>query len=355
MNPAAVGVAAAVAWCAGAGVWLAWAWGPRVSRAARLRAVLAQPVRPPATPPLDRALGHLLDRTPGGGRGLRHGVRPRSDGADTGLAGGTVGGSPAGLAVGSPGALVGGSACGPVGAAARRYGAVVAGRAGHEVWVLVVGAVVALAGRSPLPLLLGAAAMPVARRALRARARRAVRDRRADEVIALCGALVGEMRAGRHPGDALSEVARAPDGGLGAARTTVLAAARFGGDVPGELTTAAREPGAEGLVGLAVCWRVAVDQGAGLAAGLERLEGALRAERDQRAELRAQLAGARATAVMLAGLPVVGLLLGAALGAEPLRVLLHTGPGLVCLAVGGVLEATGLWWASRIVRGAEVG
>ncbi|MFI6528743.1 type II secretion system F family protein [Streptomyces uncialis] len=275
------------------------------------------------------------------------------------MAGGAFGGSLAGLAGGSPGVLMGGSAGGSargrVGVTVRRWGAVVAGRVGHEVWVLVAGAVVALAGRSPLPLLLGAAAMPVTRRALRARAQRAARDRRADEVIALCGALVGEMRAGRHPGEALSEVARAPDGGLGAARTTVLAAARFGGDVPGELTAAARESGAEGLVGLAVCWRVAVDQGAGLAAGLERLEAALRAERDQRAELRAQLAGARATAVMLAGLPVVGLLLGAALGAEPLRVLLHTGPGLVCLAVGGALEVTGLWWASRIVRGAEVG
>ncbi len=93
--------------------------------------------------------------------------------------------------------------------------------------------------------------------------------------------------------------------------------------------------GAEGLRGLAACWRVAVDQGAGLAAGLDRLEGALRAERDQRADLRAQLAGARATAVMLAGLPVLGLLLGFALGADPLHVLLHTGPDwVVCWSAG---------------------
>ncbi|MDF3150187.1 hypothetical protein PBV88_55875, partial [Streptomyces sp. T21Q-yed] len=100
-------------------------------------------------------------------------------------------------------------------------------------------------------------------------------------------------------------------------------------------------------------WRVAVDQGAGLAAGLDRLEGALRAERDQRADLRAQLAGARSTVVMLAGLPVLGLLLGAAMGADPLHVLLHTGAGLGCVLVGGVLEALGMWWALRIVRGAE--
>ena len=82
-------------------------------------------------------------------------------------------------------------------------------------------------------------------------------------------------------------------------------------------------------------------------------QAALRAERDQRADLRAQLAGPRSTAVMLAGLPVLGLLLGSALGADPLHVLLHTGAGLGCLLVGGVLEGAGLWWALRIVRGAE--
>lgn len=144
-----------------------------------------------------------------------------------------------------------------------------------------------------------------------------------------------------------------PFGGLGETQAALLAAARFGGDVPAALAAAARRPGAEGLLGLAACWRVAVDQGAGLAAGLERLEGALRAERDQRAELRAQLAGARSTAWMLAALPVLGLALGAALGADPLRVLLHTGTGWGCLLVGGLLEGVGMWWATRIVRGAE--
>ncbi|MFD5558231.1 type II secretion system F family protein [Streptomyces sp. NPDC127068] len=226
------------------------------------------------------------------------------------------------------------------------------GLVGPEAWVLVGGAVVALAGESPVPLLLAALSVPVVRRALRERARRVAGERRADEVIALCGALVGEVRAGRQPGEALAALARAPDGGLGAAAEGVLAAARFGGDVPAALGAAAREPGGEGLRGLAACWRVAVDQGAGLAAGLERVEAALRAERDLRGDLRAGCAAARATAVMLAGLPLVGLVLGWALGADPLRVLLHTAGGLGCLAVGGVLEAAGLWWALRIVRSA---
>ncbi|MGW1892108.1 type II secretion system F family protein [Streptomyces sp. NPDC002004] len=245
------------------------------------------------------------------------------------------------------------------GAAAKRRGhpwrsalARIRARMRPEWWCVVAGAAVALLGQSLVPLALGAVGVPLARRALRAGAARRARGRRADAVIALCAALAGEVRAGRQPGQALLVAAR-DSGGLGGAQPAVLAAARFGGDVPGSLAQAAREPGAEGLLGLAACWRVAVDRGAGLADGLDRLEGALRAERDQRADLRAQLSGARSTAVLLAGLPALGLLLGTALGAAPLRVLLHTAPGLVCLLTGGLLEGAGLWWALRIVRGGE--
>lgn len=226
------------------------------------------------------------------------------------------------------------------------------GRLRPEWWALAVGVVLAVLGASVLPVAAGAAGVPLLRRVRLAGEARKARERRGDAVIALCGALAGEVRAGRQPGQALPRAAR-DSGGLGGAQAAVLAAARFGGDVPGALAAAAREPGAEGLLGLAACWRVAVDQGAGLAAGLDRLEAALRAERDQRADLRAQLAGAKSTAVMLAGLPALGLALGTALGADPLHVLLHTGAGLGCLLVGGLLEGLGMWWAMRIVRRAE--
>jgi len=226
------------------------------------------------------------------------------------------------------------------------------GRLRPEWWALAVGVVLAVLGASVLPVVAGAAGVPLLRRMRLAGEARRARERRGDAVIALCGALAGEVRAGRQPADALPRAAR-DSGGLGGAQAAVLAAARFGGDVPDALAAAARQPGAEGLLGLAACWRVAVDQGAGLAAGLDRLEGALRAERDQRADLRAQLAGAKSTAVMLAGLPSLGLALGTALGADPLHVLLHSGAGLGCLLVGGLLEGLGMWWAMRIVRRAE--
>ncbi|WP_254047300.1 type II secretion system F family protein [Streptomyces aureus] len=235
-------------------------------------------------------------------------------------------------------------------AVAARWWAVLRGR---RAWLcLPVAGVVAVLGESPLPLLAGAVAVPVLGGRLREAGRRREREARAERVVALCGAVVGELRAGWQPAQALSFAAR-ETGALGDEEAAVLAAARFGGDVPEALRRAAGQDGADGLAGMAACWQVAVDGGAGLAAGLDRLEAALRDHREQRERLRAELAGAWATVAVLAVLPLAGVALGAALGADPLRVLLHTPAGLACLAVGGALEAAGLWWAARIVRGGE--
>ncbi|MER6387502.1 type II secretion system F family protein [Streptomyces sp. NPDC001523] len=219
-----------------------------------------------------------------------------------------------------------------------------------------VGVLVALLGGSVVPLALGAVSVPLLRRWLRGRDRERSRGARAADVIALCGVTVGELRAGAQPGQALGAALRrtaSGAGGLGAVEAGVLAAAAFGGDVARALREASREPGAEGLAGMAACWRVSVDGGAGLAAGLDRLEGALRAERDREESLRAQLAGARSTAVVLALLPLVGLVIGTGLGADPLAVLLHTPMGWGCLVAGAVLEALGMVWCRRIVRAGE--
>ncbi|MFG2173928.1 type II secretion system F family protein [Streptomyces niveus] len=223
---------------------------------------------------------------------------------------------------------------------------------GKEWLCLPVAVLLALWGQSVLPLVAGALAVPLVRRRLRAGERRRAAERREEVVRGLCDVLVGELRAGAQPAEALTTAVRAVGrDGSDPELTLVVAAARFGGDVPGALREAARRPGAEGLVGVAACWRVAVDGGAGLAAGLDRLRAAIRAQRDQRESLRAQLAGARSTVVVLALLPVAGLAMGWAMGADPMGVLLHTPAGLGCLVVGGLLEAMGLWWAGRIARG----
>ncbi|RSS60725.1 type II secretion system F family protein [Streptomyces sp. WAC06614] len=256
--------------------------------------------------------------------------------------------------------LAGGAAVPPAGVPTPWERLLAAARAGavrRREWAgPLAGAVLALLTGSPVPLAAGLLAVPVLRRWLRRRERARARDARAAEVLALCGAVAGELRAGAQPGQALTAAMRrtaAGPGGPGAAEAGVLAAAAFGGDVPGALRLAAHETGAEGLAGMAACWRVSVDGGGALAAGLERLEAALRADRDREESLRAELTGARSTAVVLAVLPVVGLLMGTAMGADPLRVLLHTPLGLACLVVGGLLELLGVLWCLRIVRAGE--
>ncbi|MFC9739201.1 type II secretion system F family protein [Streptomyces noursei] len=217
---------------------------------------------------------------------------------------------------------------------------------GAEVWCLPAGVALGVLGRSVLPVVASVAALFVVRRWLVGRARQRAADRRAAAVIGFCAAVAGELRAGRQPHLALVTAGAA---GLGEAGPAVVAAARHGGDVPAALRAAARQPGAEGLTGAAACWQGAVEGGAGLALGLERIAAGLAARRDQGEELRAQLAGPRATALVLALLPVGGLLMGGALGADPLGVLLHTPAGWGALVVGGLLEWGGVAWTARIV------
>ncbi|MFG2092833.1 type II secretion system F family protein [Streptomyces sp. NPDC048612] len=236
------------------------------------------------------------------------------------------------------------------GEAGRRWSLGRWGDVGQEVWCLPVGLALSVLGESVAPVIASVVALFLVRRWLATRGAGRVRDRRAAAVIGLCAAVAGELRAGRQPAQALLAVGTP---GLGSAGSAVLAAARYGGDVPQALRSAARRPGAAGLTGMAACWQVAVEGGAGLASGLERIAAGLRAQRDQREELRAQLAGPRATALMLALLPAAGLLMGSALGADPLRVLLHTPAGWGCLVVGGLLEWGGVAWTARIVAAAE--
>ncbi|GAA1927353.1 type II secretion system F family protein [Streptomyces sodiiphilus] len=224
------------------------------------------------------------------------------------------------------------------------------GASGCAAGVLLAGLLLACWGRSPLPLLAALAAAPSAVRWWRRRGERQAAGRRRDEVIAFCASLAGEVRAGRQPAQALTAVG-APE--LGPPGARLLAAARYGGDIPAALRSAARRPGAEGLLAVAACWQVAVDGGASLAAGLERVASALRAERDQQEDVRAQLAGPATTALVLAALPLTGLLLGSAMGVRPLEVLLHSAAGLGCLVTGVLLEWAGLAWVAAIVRSAE--
>ncbi len=204
---------------------------------------------------------------------------------------------------------------------------------------------------SGLPLGLVAAAVTAAGLASAARQRsaRLLRRERAGAGEA-CGVLAAELRAGRSAGQALEAAAEVAVGPFADRLRAGATAAGFGGDVAAALLAGPATGVPQVAAGLAACWQVCAGTGSGLAAAVERLEEGLRADAAARRAVEAELAGPRATAGLLAGLPLLGVLLAAALGARPLHVLLDTAVGGVCLVLGVGLDLLGLVWTRRIAR-----
>lgn len=184
-------------------------------------------------------------------------------------------------------------------------------------------------------------------RTLRPRPRARPGARRAAE-LEWVEALIAEIRAGRDPRTALAAAAHAVAVPVAA---SAIASARGGGDVAAAL--AADGSGSELVRGVAACWEVAHGSGAGLAASLTTLADSARETERVRRELHAGLAEPRATAVVLACLPLLGVVLGSMLGADPLSWLFGTPAGLVVLAAGVGFEVLGAGWAWRIAGSLE--
>jgi tight adherence protein B len=187
--------------------------------------------------------------------------------------------------------------------------------------------------------LVGLAAVALARRESIARSAAERRVRVGD----YCEALLGELRAGQ---PATSAVERAVQ--VWPESSPVAAAARLGADVSAAYRRVATQPGAEAVTRLAAAWELCAVTGSGLALALEQLVETVRAEEVVLQAVQAELASARATARVVAALPLVVLALAQGAGASPWHFLLETGPGLGCLAAGAALSVAGLWWIDRI-------
>ncbi|MCW2777583.1 MAG: hypothetical protein JWN17_1308 [Frankiales bacterium] len=191
--------------------------------------------------------------------------------------------------------------------------------------------------------------------ALSARSRAAEATRERAGALEACAVLASELRAGRSPGQGLDAAVSVAAGPFRDRLAGAAAASRFGGDPAAVLATATPGPATcvpEVCAGLAACWQVCSGTGSGLAASVDRLEEGLRAAEAARRAVEAELAGPRATASMLALLPLAGVGLAAALGARPVHVLLQTQVGGVCLVAGVALDLAGLAWTRRIARSA---
>lgn len=174
-------------------------------------------------------------------------------------------------------------------------------------------------------------------------------ERRRTEIIELCVTVRAELHAGREARDALRDAAAGACPDLAVYLAGPLST---GDDVVTVLRSAAATPGREALAALGACWQVA-EGGAGMTAAIGELADGLRAERAQRRELDAELAGIRTSARLLALLPVVGLVIGSGMGLSPVPMLLHTGIGETCLVLGIAFVLGGVMWMDRIARSAE--
>jgi tight adherence protein B len=153
---------------------------------------------------------------------------------------------------------------------------------------------------------------------------------RADEVVLTVALLAAELDAGATP-----DVALLAAGPIGAELSAQLQGSPSGDD--------------DTLARVVAAWRMSVTSGVPLADILVRVRADLSAVVAARRDLASAVAGPRASATLLALLPLIGIALGAAMGAHPLTVLLHTAAGRLLLCTGLLLDALGLLWTDRLI------
>ena len=186
-----------------------------------------------------------------------------------------------------------------------------------------------------------------ARRHRTRRARRRLAD--SQRLAAALETLVGELRVGAHPVTAFNVAAAECDGPVGNSLRAVAARARLGADVTAGLRAVAEVSSVPAQWNrLAVCWQLAAEHGLAISVLMRAAQRDIVERQRFTARVEAGLAGARATAVILAALPVVGVLLGQLIGARPVAFLLGGGVGGWLLVVGVALVCIGMVWADRL-------
>lgn len=181
---------------------------------------------------------------------------------------------------------------------------------------------------------------------------RAARRRSEGAVLAMAlELLAGELRVGAHPARALTVAGAEADGDVAAALRAVGARCELGGDVVSGLLSVADMSSVPGhWTRLATYWGLAVQHGLAISTLIRAAHRDLVERERFSASVEAGLAGARVTATILSGLPVLGILLGELVGARPIELVLAGGLGGMLLVTGVVLACGGLFWSDRITE-----
>lgn len=198
----------------------------------------------------------------------------------------------------------------------------------------VAAAILVLGSRVPRRVV----ASPSRRRGSRRRGRSSLD---APELSAVLAAAAAHLRAGAPPAEAW---ARALGRRVGRVPSVVDLTGPVSRRVSGHVQRAAA---------VAAAARLSDELGAPLAAVLDRVGVGLAADEECEGERIAALAGPRATAQVLAWLPLLGLLLGVALGADPVAVVLDGGVGTAAAVCGVGLVLLGRWWTKALLARAE--
>ncbi|MFZ2177421.1 MAG: type II secretion system F family protein [Rhodococcus sp. (in: high G+C Gram-positive bacteria)] len=182
--------------------------------------------------------------------------------------------------------------------------------------------------------------------------RRAARAKAGDlrAMLSSLEVVTAELRVGAHPAAACETAAEECVGEMSTAFRAASARARLGGSAADGFRSVESRIDIE-LERLADIWSVAETHGLALAELLDAARSDLLGRNRFRQRTEAGLAGARATATVLAGLPLLGVGLGQMMGAAPLTVLFGGGLGGFLLVLGAGLVCAGLLWTDRIVRG----
>lgn len=135
--------------------------------------------------------------------------------------------------------------------------------------------------------------------------------------------------------------------------TSTLAALNVNGDVATALEADAQHTKLEALTDVALIYRICARTGAPVTDSLMRIINSVRDQQRRQRTLVQETASTKATVVVLAALPLLGVLMGLGLGLNPLTWFLHSALGALCLASGVGLEVLGWLWVRLLIRRAS--
>ncbi len=172
----------------------------------------------------------------------------------------------------------------------------------------------------------------------RAKAKAALAD--AELTASVLRTMVAELRAGAHAVTAAEAAVDAVPAAAGRLRG-LIAAARLDSDLADPADPAAPPV-------LVNAWTLASRFGLPMAEVLDAAGRDVQAGIGFGRRLKAKMAGPRASAAVLAGLPLVCVLLGQAMGADPMDVFTTTGAGQLLLVLGSLLIWAGTAWCRAL-------